>query len=202
MDDGRERPPLVVATENPHKLEEYRALLGGLPVRLVGLEEAGIAALPEETGASFEENAVLKAEHCARASGLRALGDDSGLEVDALGGAPGVRSSRWAPGSDADRVRRLLERLEGVPPERRGARFVCVIAVAAPGEETRTFRGELAGRIAVAPRGEGGFGYDPVLHLPEVGRTVAELRPEEKHRISHRGRAGRLAAAWLRRSLG
>lgn len=195
--------PLLVATENPHKLEEYAALLTELRARLLTPRDAGLGAMPEETGETFEENALLKARWCALGSGLPSLADDSGLEVDALGGAPGVRSNRWAgPGkTDADRVRLLLERLGDVPDDARGARFVCVVAVVLPDGSERTFRGVLEGRIARAPRGEGGFGYDPIMYVLELGRTVAELPTGEKNKLSHRGRAARLALPWLRERL-
>lgn len=204
------RSPLVIATANEHKLREYRALLHGVPGAILGMDAFGIDA-PEETGETFRENALLKARACAEA--LRTdlsvdlppcIADDSGLEVDALGGEPGVRSNRWAgPGrSDADRTRLLLDRLGDVPEEARGARFVCVIAVVTPDGEERTFEGVLEGRIAPAPRGSGGFGYDPVMYVPELDRTVAELSEAEKNAVSHRGRAAAKARAWLIESMG
>jgi XTP/dITP diphosphohydrolase len=195
-----DRAPLLIATANAHKLREYAALLADVPARLLSLADTGIEALPEETGATFEENALLKARYCARASGLPSLADDSGLEVDALGGEPGVHSNRWAgPGrSDADRVRLLLERVRDVPEDDRGARFVCIVAVVLPDGAERTFRGVLEGRLETRPRGAGGFGYDPILYLPELGRTVAELPADEKNRISHRARAVHATIPWLR----
>ncbi len=191
---------LLVATANTYKLAEYATLLAHVPAQLLSLRDVALAALPEETGETFEENALLKARFCARETGLLSLSDDSGLEVDILGGEPGVRSNRWAgPNlSDADRVRLLLERLRGVPEDERSARFVCVVAVVLPDGAERTFRGTLEGRLATEPRGEGGFGYDPVLYVPELGRTVGELSPGEKNRISHRARAARAAVPWLR----
>lgn len=194
---------LVLATANDHKLREYRALLAGLPLRIVPMHTAGAPGLPEETGRTFEENALIKARHCARYTGEASLGDDSGLEVDALGGEPGIHSSRWAgpATTDEDRVRLLLDRMRGVPPEGRGARFVCVVAVVLPDGRERTFRGVLEGVLGTEPRGAAGFGYDPIMVVPELGRAVGELSPEEKNEISHRARASRAAAAWLARAL-
>jgi len=182
---------LLVGTQNPGKQREYRELLAGAPVVWVGPEEVGLAALEvEENGATFEENARHKALAYARASGLPALADDSGLEVDALDGEPGVYSARYAgPGAtDEDRYRKLLEVMASVPDDRRTARFVCVVALALPGGEVYVARGTVEGRIGHGPRGSGGFGYDPVFVLPD-GRHMAELPAEEKNAISHRGRA-------------
>jgi len=183
---------LVVATGNPGKLREIRAILAELPVTLSGLAEHPGVALPEE-GDDYARNAAVKAEAVARATGLAAVADDSGLEVDALGGAPGPRSARYGgPGlDDAGRVARLLSALDGRSGDARGARFVCVAALARPGEETRTARGECAGRILEAPRGAGGFGYDPIFEVGAGGRAMAELLEDEKNRISHRARAFR-----------
>jgi XTP/dITP diphosphohydrolase len=185
------RPQLLIASANAGKVAEYRSLLDGVPCDLVSLREAGIDGDIEETGATYEENARIKAIECARRSGLVTLADDSGLEVDALGGEPGVYSARYAGenATDAQRVAFLLSKLEGVPDERRGARFVCVIAVAFPGGDVTFCRGECYGRIVHEPRGTLGFGYDPAFFIPELGRTVAELPPEVKNRVSHRGRA-------------
>ncbi len=182
---------LLVATHNKGKLREYKELLRDLPVRLVYLDEVGIHEDVPETGSTFEENAVQKATAYARLSGLLALADDSGLEVDALGGRPGVHSARYAGpnAGDDDRIRKLLAELEGVPPERRTARFRCVIAVASPEGDVITAQGTVEGVIADAPRGHHGFGYDPIFYLPDRDCTMAELPPEEKNRISHRARA-------------
>lgn len=197
------RPKLLIATYNRGKARELASLLGDVPFAITTPPEEGLDLQVEETGATFEENAVLKARAFARASGLLTLADDSGLEVEALGGEPGVLSSRYAgPGAtDEERVQYLLRRLEGVPPEGRRARFRCVIAIARPSGEVEAFQGQVEGSIALEPRGEGGFGYDPVFLLPQ-GRTMAELSPEEKNRISHRGQAARLAAEALRRMAG
>lgn len=198
---GRTR--VLLATNNPGKVREYREILAGLPIELVTPQEIGLALEIPETGATYEENARRKARAFAAASGLLALADDSGLEVDALGGEPGVHSHRYdgGQGSDAERYRLLLSRLEGVPMAQRTARFRCVIAVATPEGELYTCEGECPGVILTEPRGDGGFGYDPVFWLPEMGRTMAELAPEEKNRVSHRGRAGRKAREILLRLL-
>ncbi len=182
---------LLVATRNAGKLRELNELLGGLPIRCLSLDDAGIDEEIAETGRSFLDNATLKACGYARLSGLATLADDSGLEVDALGGAPGVQSARWAgPGaSDMDRIRTLLERLRGVPPEKRGAEFRCVAAVAAASGVLHTSEGRIRGRIIDEPRGHHGFGYDPVFFIPEIGLTMAELARDVKNRISHRARA-------------
>jgi len=181
---------LLVATANPHKLAEMRELLEGTGLRVMGLGEFPGLSAAEETGATFEENAAIKAEAAARATGLVALADDSGLLVDALGGAPGVLSARYAgPECDSSANNaRLLRELAHVPRERRTATFVCTIAVAADGRQTRFFRGECRGEILESPRGEGGFGYDPLFYSPELGRTFAEAAGE-KQRVSHRARA-------------
>jgi XTP/dITP diphosphohydrolase len=193
---------LLVATTNRGKQREYRELLCELPAEIVFPDELGIALEVEEDGATFRENAAKKAAALARASGLLAVADDSGLEVDALGGAPGVRSSRWA-GEDADDPKRrafLLEKLRGVPAPRK-ARFVCVIAVARPGGGVEYAEGECRGEITFAERGSNGFGYDPVFQVEGRAATMAEIPPEEKNTISHRARAARTAVPILRRLL-
>lgn len=195
------KPKLLIATTNLGKLKELSSLLSDCPFSMVSLEDLGIDEDVAETGSTFEENASLKATAYGRMSGLPTLADDSGLEVDALGGEPGVFSSRFAgPGAtDADRVALLLQKLDNIPEGERDARFRCVIAVSWPGESPEVYSGECQGRIAGAPRGSNGFGYDPVFFLPELDRTMAELSAEEKSRISHRGRAARKAAAALKR---
>jgi XTP/dITP diphosphohydrolase len=192
---------LLVATHNAGKAREYRDLLAGLPLEVTWLDAEGIELDVDETGATFEENAVLKATTYARASGLWTWADDSGLAVDALGGAPGVYSARYAgpDASDADRYRKLLDALAGVPWAERTARFRCVVAVVSPEGELYTTDGACEGIIALGPAGDGGFGYDPVFYLPDHGCTMAQLTPEEKHAISHRGRASRAMADALRR---
>lgn len=190
---------ILIATRNAGKLRELSEILGGLPYRIASLDDLGIGEEVDETGETFAENAALKAEAYCRLSGVLTLADDSGLEVDALGGAPGVRSARYAGdgASDADRVALLLANLAGTADADRSARFRCVIAVAAPDKPTRLYDGVCEGRIAAEPRGEGGFGYDPVFCIPELGATMAELPAERKNRISHRARAARKAARAL-----
>jgi XTP/dITP diphosphohydrolase len=182
---------IVVATRNRHKLDELRDLCANLPLELVGLEEVAPDLDVEETGETFAENAALKARAAAAVTGLCALADDSGLEVDALGGAPGVRSARFAgePSDDARNNALLLERLAGVPADRRAARYHAVVAIARPGQtDVRFAHGVCEGSIAFEPRGTGGFGYDPLFILP-TGQRMAELTRDEKNRISHRARA-------------
>jgi len=178
---------LLVATRNAGKVREVRVRVAGLDV--LSLDDVPSMPEVEETEDTLEGNARLKALAAARASGLWTVADDSGLFVDAMGGAPGVWSARYAPGSDADRIRKLLRQMEEVPEGRRGAAFRCVLALASPSGEVREARGECRGEILRAPRGTGGFGYDPVFLVPELGRTMAELTLEEKGRISHRARA-------------
>jgi XTP/dITP diphosphohydrolase len=192
---------LLVATHNRGKIEEFRRILGGLGVALVG---AGDLNLPEvdEDGETFEANAIKKARALAAAARRITLADDSGLEVDALGGAPGVRSARYAGGAGPEaNIRKLLAALEGVPPERRTARFRCVLALADPegplGERVELAAAACEGTIALAPRGSGGFGYDPIFIPAGEVRTMAELAAAEKDALSHRGRACRALAPWL-----
>jgi len=197
---------LLIATRNRGKMREFRQLLLGVPIRLVSLDEVGVSLEVEETGGTFEENARIKAIAYAQAAGgrLLALADDSGLEVDALGGAPGIHSARYggdASFSDQDRVALLLRNLEGVPWERRTARFRSVIAVWAPGGSITTVVGSVAGMIQYEPAGTGGFGYDPVFFLPSYGATMAQLDLLEKNRISHRADAARKAVTVLQRLL-
>lgn len=192
-------PKLLLATGNPGKARELAGLLAGVPWEMVGLRQLGLTAQVEETGATFEENAAQKARAYAALSGLTTLADDSGLEVEALGGEPGVRSARYAGphASDAERVRYLLARLKGVPWEQRQARFRAVIVIATPQGHVTLCQGECRGLIALEPRGSGGFGYDPIFYFPELGRTMAELSPQEKSRVSHRAQAAQAARAVL-----
>lgn len=182
---------LVVATTNPGKLREIESIIAPLGLEIVSV--SAYPGLPEikEDGATFEENAVKKARLTAEATGEVALADDSGLEVDYLAGAPGVHSARFAgePASDAANNAKLLKLLQGVPEERRHARFRCVIAVAVPGGPVLTAEGTCEGYILSELRGAGGFGYDPLFCVPEFGKTFAELSPELKNRVSHRGAA-------------
>lgn len=189
-------PTLLLATNNPGKVAELRALLAAhLDLSRLTLLTPRDWPLPlpavDETGATFLENACLKARALAEATGMPALADDSGLCVDALGGAPGVHSARWAgaEASEEDRNTRLLTALAAVPPEARTARFVCVVALAMPSGETHLAEGVCEGQILNVPRGADGFGYDPLFLLPELGCTMAELPPEQKNVLSHRARA-------------
>jgi len=184
---------LLLATSNQAKVREYRSLLQSLPYELVTLAEQGINTTVSEVGKSLEENARLKATALAGESQLLALADDSGLEVDALGGEPGQLSARYAGegASDKDRVNYLLARLKGVPWPERSARFRCVIAIATPDGGVEFCSGECEGFITLEPRGEQGFGYDPVFYLPHLDKTMAELPLEVKNQVSHRGEAAR-----------
>jgi XTP/dITP diphosphohydrolase len=194
---------LLIATTNPHKIQEFREILVGLPYELVSPCDLALSLEIEETGQTFAENAILKATAWADASGLLALADDSGLEIDALGGEPGIYSARWA-GEDIsypERFRLLLARLADVSAERRTARYRAAIAVAEPmpGGLCGVVEGTLEGQIAFAPAGNGGFGYDPIFYVPDQHRTVGQMSAEEKHRISHRARAAAAARALLQR---
>jgi XTP/dITP diphosphohydrolase len=197
------RPRLLVATRSAHKLRELRELLGLPDGVLVSLDDLGVEGEPEETGETFETNAAIKARHGVAATGLPTLADDSGIKVDALGGGPGVRTRRYAGenATDEENNRKLLAALAGLPPDRRGAHYVCVLALAGPGDVgprgglALTFsRGSLRGRIATTPKGSGGFGYDPIFEPwsePPGGRTLGEWTPEAKNGISHRAAAAR-----------
>lgn len=186
---------LLLATSNPGKTREYRSLLDGLDYQIVTLPGEGIAEVVTESGNSYEQNARLKAVTYARLSRLTALADDSGLEVDALNGEPGIKSARFigSAATDAERVRFLLAKLDGVPWEQRTACFKCVIAIATPEGQCQICYGECGGMIALEAKGEDGFGYDPVFFLPEIGKTMAELPFETKNEISHRARASQKA---------
>jgi XTP/dITP diphosphohydrolase len=184
---------LVVATANPGKLREFRSLLAGLPYALTSLAELGLES-PAETGSSFLENATLKARHAAACSGFAAVADDSGIEVDALGGAPGIHSARYS-GSDASASAnnaKLIDALKGLPRQQRRARYRCALVLIEAADAAPLVAEEAwEGFILDAPRGSGGFGYDPYFWLPELDKTAAELTPEEKNRLSHRGKAMR-----------
>lgn len=192
---------LLLATGNQAKLKELRSLLRDLPYELVTLPEVGISIKVDESGNSLEENARLKATIFADKSQLLTLADDSGLEVDALGGQPGVLSARYAGenASDSERIDYLLSRLKDVPWEKRSARFRCVIAIATPDGQVEFSSGACRGIITLKPRGEQGFGYDPVFYLPRLGKTMAELPLEVKNQLSHRGKAARKAYRVLER---
>jgi XTP/dITP diphosphohydrolase len=192
---------LLVATTNRHKLEELQAILTDLPYTLLSLHDIQLDFEVEETGQTFRENAELKALTYAQASGLLTLAEDSGLEIDALGGEPGVYSKRFA-GEETpyeERFRIIFERLKDVPPERRTARFRCVITIAEPSGYHQSVEGTIEGQIATESRGRSGFGYDPIFLLPEIGKTTAELPSTQKNQISHRARAARLARTVLER---
>jgi len=194
---------LLLATNNQGKAREYRSLLKNIPFELVTLAEQGITTAVDEAVKSLEENARLKATLLAAESQLLALADDSGLEVDALGGEPGRLSARYAGenASDSDRVNYLLSRLGNVPWQKRSARFRCVIALATPGGEVEFCSGECRGFITFEPKGKQGFGYDPVFYLPKLGKTMAELPLEIKNRVSHRGQAARKVRRLLKKSI-
>jgi len=213
-------PTLLLATTNQNKLREYDAIFAGLPLVLRSLRDLGIGEDVEETGATFAENARLKAEFYAARSGLPALADDSGLEVAALGGEPGVMSHRYAGpnATDADRNALLLKKLEGVPYHARLARFVCAIGLARPpslpfdtltnrrvedpqgeGGATEVVEGVLPGVVELAPRGANGFGYDPIFYILDEDATLAELPTERKNQVSHRALAAWQARAVLER---
>ena len=187
---------VLLATTNQGKLIELKEIMSDLGVEVTGLRDPA-ATEGIETGSTFAENALLKARYYHELFGVPAIADDSGLEVEALGGAPGIRSARYAGSnaSDSDRVRRLLNEMKGLPPPRRGARFVCAAALVWQGGE-KVFLDEATGVILENPRGANGFGYDPVFFYEPLAKTFAELTPSEKAGVSHRGRAFRKLAAW------
>ncbi len=197
-------PKLLLATSNRAKVKEYCTLLPGLPFELTTLDREGIKAQVSEMGATYAENATLKAITYADLSRLISLADDSGLEVEALGGEPGPRAARYAGegASDESRIEYLLSKLVNVPWDKRKASFKCVIAIALPDGTVQLCHGECKGIIAFKPRGENGFGYDPIFYLPESARTMAELSLAEKNMISHRGQAARTARQVLARLTG
>jgi len=188
---------LVVATGNMGKMREFQRILPFYDIQ--SMHEAGFSGEIEENGETFEENALIKARAVWKATGKAAIADDSGLTVDALGGAPGIYSARYAgeTASDEERVEKLLSALRDVPEEKRGAAFVSVIAYITPEGEELVFRGECQGKIDFSPKGENGFGYDPVFLVPETGKTFAEMDAEEKNKMSHRGKALALFKAYM-----
>ncbi|MFC1903517.1 RdgB/HAM1 family non-canonical purine NTP pyrophosphatase [Chloroflexota bacterium] len=192
---------LLLGTNNQAKIREYKSLLIDPAYKLVTLAEQGITVVVDEVGKSLEENARLKATVLATESHLITLADDSGLEVDALGGEPGRLSARYAGenASDSDRIDYLLARLKDVPWEKRTAGFKCVIAIATPAGKVEFCSGECSGLITLVPKGEYGFGYDPIFYLPEMDKTMAELPLELKNQVSHRGQAARQAHQVLER---
>jgi XTP/dITP diphosphohydrolase len=194
---------LLLATQNKGKLHEMKVLLQGLPIEVVSPADLGIHESPEETGSTFRENALLKARHYARVTGRLAVGDDSGLSVDALGGAPGLYSSRFGGEgrSDADRNALLLEKLAAVPREQRTARFTCAVAVVEGGQTLLEVEETVEGLIADAPSGPHGFGYDPLFFYPPFGHTFGVVGHEMKDRVSHRGKAFAKLRAFLQELL-
>ena len=181
---------VVLASQNPHKLAEMQKILGTLGMEVLLERDVGVNVEVEETGTTFAENSLLKAQAVFDATGLATVADDSGLMVDALGGAPGVYSARYGwLHTDAKRIALLLENMKDVRDEQRTAQFVCAVTCLMPDGRKIAVQGACPGVILRAPRGEVGFGYDPVFYLPELGKTFAELAGEEKNRISHRGRA-------------
>jgi XTP/dITP diphosphohydrolase len=192
-------PKLLIATNNQGKVREFHELLQGLPYELVTPKELGIKLDVEESGKTYQENASIKAAAFAKASGLLTLADDSGLEVDALNGEPGLRSSRYAGegASDERRVEFLLNKLKNVPEKQRSARFRCLIALALTESQIKYCEGICEGLITFAPRGAEGFGYDPIFYFPELKQTMAELSAATKNQISHRARAAAKARLLL-----
>lgn len=190
---------IILATTNPGKATEFAALLQGLPVEVQTLRDYPQIGDIVEDGQTFAENAQIKASTVARLCGKIAIADDSGLMVDALGGAPGIYSARFAGEAKDDEanIAKLLKLLEGVPPEERGAQFCCAIAIVLPDGEQYAAEGICRGEIALAKAGDGGFGYDPIFYLPELGKTFAQLTMREKNAISHRGRANEQAVKIL-----
>ncbi|MHB0997746.1 MAG: XTP/dITP diphosphatase [Armatimonadota bacterium] len=194
---------LILASKNKGKIDELKMLLSDLPIKVESLCDYPDILDIEETGSTFAENAEIKAKAVSSATGKIALADDSGLEVDALDGQPGIYSSRFAgPGAtDEDRNRRILELMAGVPDEKRTARFKAAVSIAMPDGDIRTVEGTCEGVIAHEPKGDNGFGYDPIFYLPELGKTSAQLTKEEKNSISHRGKAMTAAKKVLRELL-
>ena len=191
---------LVFATGNMNKLRAIKEILADLDVEILSMKEAGIDIDIVEDGKTFEENALIKARAVCKASGHLALADDSGLEVDALNKEPGIYSARYM-GDDTSydiKNQKIIDRLEGVPDEKRTARFVCAMAAVFPDGTEKTFVRNMEGRIGYEIAGENGFGYDPIFYLPEYGKTSAEISPEEKNAITHRGQALRALADYLK----
>lgn len=192
---------MIFATGNENKMKEIREILGALPLEILSMKEAGVSADIVEDGKTFEENALIKARAICKLAGEMVLADDSGLEIDYLNKEPGIYSARYM-GEDTPyhiKNKSLIDRLEGVPDEKRTARFVCAIAAVFPDGKELVVRGTVEGIIGYEEKGENGFGYDPIFYLPERGCTTAELPPEEKNSISHRGNALRLMKELLER---
>ena len=190
---------LVIATANEGKVAEFWEMLADLNVEIISAKEMGVTSFPEETGSSYQENALIKANHVALQTQSFALGDDSGLEVDALEGAPGLYSARFGGDlSPSERITHLLEKLRGVPQGERGARFVCSLVLSSPKGDTHAFEGVCEGEILQKPRGESGFGYDPVFYSYDLNKSFSEATREEKRRVSHRGRAVERLLEWAK----
>ncbi|MBE6017757.1 MAG: XTP/dITP diphosphatase [Lachnospiraceae bacterium] len=192
---------IIMATGNSNKVREIREMLDGSDLNIISMKDAGIDVEIIEDGLTFEDNARIKAETVRDACGKIVIADDSGLEIDFLGGEPGIHSSRFMGEDTSYDIKNaaLLEKLDGVPDEKRSARFICAMAIAYPDRKTSVFRGVFEGRIAYKSAGENGFGYDPIFYLPERGCTSAELLPEEKNSISHRGQALKMAVEELQK---
>mgnify|MGYP001580138298 CR=1 FL=1 len=197
------KPKLLIASNNQGKIREIKALLTDVLLDVVSLQDFGMAgkqALLKETGETFAQNAVLKAEAYGKATGLLSLADDSGLMIDALGGKPGVRSARFVRGADEDRWKKVLRLMRGIPSALRTARFVSAVAVYDPKTKTTVvFTGETRGEITLSAGGSGGFGYDPIFYSKELQKTFGEAQLEEKNRVSHRARALRKAKTYLKK---
>jgi XTP/dITP diphosphohydrolase len=198
------KPSLLLATTNQGKIKEYRSLLSGIPYEILTPADCGIKADVLENGETYEQNASLKATTLASLSCLLTLADDSGIEVEALGGEPGVRSARYAGANktDAERNAFLLAKLKAAPDIRRNAQFRCVIAIAVPNGKVEIFSGACQGLITQKPRGINGHGYDPIFYIPELEKTMAELTMEQKNTFSHRARAAQKAREWLINKMG
>ena len=192
---------IIFATGNAGKMKEIKAILADLGMDILSMKEAGVTIDIEENGSTYEENALIKARAVAALTGDIVLADDSGLEIDYLNGEPGVFSARYLGEDTSYRVKNanLIDRLEGVPDEKRTARFVCAIAAVLPDGRELTTRATIEGRIGYEEKGEGGFGYDPIFFVPEFGKTTAELTAEEKNQVSHRGKALQLMKEELRK---
>ena len=189
---------LVIASGNADKVREFRAALSALPLSLLSAQDVDLKGFPPEDGSTYAENAAVKARYAAVKTGLPSLGDDSGLEVAALNGAPGLYSARYGGlSSSAERLTYLLRQLQNVPQPARSARFVCALALALPTGKTHTFHGACAGHILFSPRGADGFGYDPVFYSLDLGQTFAEASAADKERVSHRGRALKNFKQWF-----
>lgn len=201
MEDEMQLDKIIFATGNKDKVKEIQMILADLGVEVLTMKDAGISIDIEENGATYEENAMIKARAVAAYTNCVVMADDSGLEIDYLNKEPGIYSARYLGDDTSYRIKNanLMERLEGVPDEKRTARFVCAIAAVLPDGRELTTRGTIEGRIAYEEKGGNGFGYDPIFYVPEFGKTTAELSEEEKNQVSHRGNALRLMKEELRK---